>query len=47
MDTHRENTPSNKIDALSTSINIYIWAIDVLNQVFIRGSYNQIKFSKK
>ena len=25
---------------------MYIWAIGTLNQLFIRGSYTQIKFSK-
>ena len=27
--------------------NWYIWAIGILNQLFIRDSYTQIKFSKK
>ena len=27
-------------------MNMYIWAIDILNQLFIRDSYTQIKFSK-
>ena len=26
---------------------MYIWAIGTLNQLFITGSYTQIKFSKK
>ena len=29
------------------SINMDIWAIGILNQLFIRDSYTQIKFSKK
>ena len=45
-DTHRENTPSNKTEALRKSMNVYIWAIGTLNQLFIRGSCTQIKFSK-
>ena len=45
--TCRENTPSNKTEALMKSINIYIWAIGILNQLFVKNSYNQIKFSKK
>ena len=46
-DTPRTNTPSNKFQALTKSINMDIWIIDTLNQLFIRGSYTQIKFSKK
>ena len=38
-DTHMENTPSNKTEALTKSKNMYIWAIGALNQLFIRGSY--------
>ena len=29
------------------SMNMYIWAIGILNQLFIRDSYTQIKFPKK
>ena len=43
----RENTPSNKTEALTKSMNMYIWAIGILNQLFIRDSYTQITFSKK
>ena len=46
-DTHRENIPLCKTEALSKSINMYILAIGVLNQLFIRDSYTQIKFSKQ
>ena len=46
-DSHRENTPSNKTQALSKIIIMGIWVISTLNQLFIRCSYNQIKFSKK
>ena len=28
-------------------MNIYIWEIGTLNQLFIRGSYTQIKFSNE
>ena len=45
--THRENTPSHKTEALTKGMNMYIWAIGTLNQLFISGSYIQIKFSKK
>ena len=38
----------NKAAALTKSINMYIWANGILNQLFIRDSYTQkIKFSKK
>ena len=46
-DTHREDTPSSKTEALSKSINVYIWAVGTLNQLFIRGSCTQIKFSER
>ena len=32
---------------LTKSMNMDIWVIGILNQLFIRGSYTQIKFSKK
>ena len=46
-DTHRENTPSNKTEVLTKSIDMYIWATGILNQLFIRCFYTQAKFSKK
>ena len=46
-DTHRENAPSNKTEALTKSMNMDISAVGTLNLVFIRGFYNEIKFSKK
>ena len=45
--THRENTPSDKTEALTKNMNMYIWIICTLNQLYLRGSYTQIKFSKK
>ena len=45
-DTHRENTPLNKTEALPKSMNMYIWATGTLNQLFITGSYTYSKFSK-
>ena len=45
-DTHREITPSNRTEALMKSMSTYIWATSTLNQLFIRGSYTQIKISK-
>ena len=44
-DSHWENTPSNRTEALTKSINMHIWTIGLLNQLFIRDSYTQI--SKK
>ena len=38
-DTHREKTPSNKIKAVTKSMNTYIQAIDILNKLFMRDSY--------
>ena len=46
-DTHREDTRSNKSQALMGGMNMDISEISTLNQLFIRGSYTQIKFSKK
>ena len=46
-DSHRKNTPSNKTVALTKNTNMYIWAIDTLNQQSIRGSFAQVKFSKE
>ena len=42
-----ENTPLNKTEAVTKSMNMYIWVIGILNQLFIKDSYTQIKFSKK
>ena len=41
-DTHRENTPLNKTEALTKSINVYISTTGILNQLCIRDSYTQI-----
>ena len=46
-DTHREKAPSDETQALTKSMSIGIWVVGTLNLVFIRGSYNKIKFSKK
>ena len=37
-DTHREKPPSNKTPALAESMNVDIWVVDTLNQLFIRDS---------
>ena len=44
--TYWENTPSNKNQALTKSINMDIWAVGILYQQFIGGSWTQTKFSK-
>ena len=46
-DTQREKAPSNKSPALRKSTNMGVWAVGTLNQLFIRGSYTEIKVSKK
>ena len=34
----RENTPSDKTQALTNSVNADIWVTDAVHQLFIRGS---------
>ena len=46
-DTHRGKAPSNKTPAHTKSMNIDIWVVGTLNQLFIRGSDTETKFSKK
>ena len=46
-DTHSEKAPSNKTLALTKITNIDIWVVGILNQLFIRGSLTETKFSKK
>ena len=46
-DAHRENTPSNKTQALTKIMNMGISEIGASSQTFIRGSYTEIKLSKK
>ena len=41
-DNDRQNTTSNKTQALTKSVNTDIWLSDTLNQLFVRGSYTQI-----
>ena len=36
-DTHREKAPSNKTPALKKSMNVGVWAVSTLSQLFIRG----------
>ena len=37
-DTHREKAPSFKAQVLTGSVNMDIWVVGTLNQLFIRGS---------
>ena len=46
-DTYSEKAPSNKTQVLTKSMNLSIWVVVTLNQLFIRGSYTEIKFSEK
>ena len=39
-DTHKENAPSNK------RMNLGIWVVGTLNQLLLRGSFTETKFSK-
>ena len=45
--TYREKAPSNKNPALTKSMNMDIWIVATSNQLFIRSSYTETKFSKK
>ena len=45
--THREKAPSNKTPALTKSMNMDIWVVGTSNQLFLKGSYTEAKFSKK
>ena len=47
MDTDRENTPSNKTQSFTESMNMSIWEVSTLIQLFKRDSYVEITFSKK
>ena len=46
-DTHRESAPQNKTQKLKQNMNVDIWVVSTLNQLFIRDSYTEIKCSKK
>ena len=36
--THREKAISNKLPSLTKSINVGIWVVGTINQLFMRGS---------
>ena len=42
-DTQKEKTPPKKTQALTKNMNIDIWIVGTLSQLFIRGSYIQVK----
>ena len=46
-DTHKENTHSNKPQTFTESMNMKIWVIDTLNDLFKKDPYTQIKSSRK
>ena len=46
-DTHRVKAPSNKTPEITKSINMDIWVVGTSNQLIIKGSYTETKFSKK
>ena len=46
-DTRRKNAFTYKTQVITKSINMEIWVIGKLNQLFLRNSYTEINFSKK
>ena len=40
-------TGKNKIAAMTKRMNMDIWVVSISNQIFIRGSNTETKFSKK
>ena len=44
--TLSENALTNKTQALTKSMKVGIWVIGTFFQLFVRGSYAEIKFSK-
>ena len=45
-DVHWENIPSNKTKTITESMNMRLWEIGTLNQLFIRSSNSEIKSLK-
>ena len=45
-DTYIENNPSNRTKAPAKSLNMHIWEIGALNQLFTRGSYTELNIQK-
>ena len=46
-DTHGEKAPSNRTLTLRKSRNMGIWVVGTSNQLFVRGSSTEAKFSKR
>ena len=46
-DTQRENTFSNKSQALTESTNMDIWVIGILNQLFISLYMSKVAYGEK
>lgn len=46
-DTHREKAWSNKTQELMKTFTMDIWVVDKLNQLSVRGFYNEIMLLKK
>ena len=46
-DIHRENAPTNESHVFTKSVNMDILVARTLNEIFITGSFTEIKFSKK
>ena len=46
-ETDREKATSNKTPALSKIMNMDIWVVTTSNQLVMRQSYAETKFSKK
>ena len=46
-DIHRGKSPSKKSPALMKSMNIDIWVVGTSNQLYIKDSQTETKFSKK
>lgn len=46
-DTQREKSRPGRTPGLTKSLNMNIWIVGAVNQLFKGGSYNKIKLSKK
>ena len=44
-DTHREKTSLNKTPVLTKSMNMDIWIVGTIKQLFVRVSYTEITIS--
>ena len=46
-DTQWKNTVSNRTQVVTKTIDMGIWVVGTLIQIFIKSSYTETKFSKK